>query len=253
MYGSVKWKLMQHSDFVKLGLNHNLFMEFLSRGYRKSTYEKWKELPLIKAVSDGFIFSESTPKGALREIFVEEIYNVNGFTPEKNQTVIDVGANYGDSAIWWSKKFGAKVIAFEPLDNVFKILEENIALNKADVEAYNLALGNGSDIIGNPEGTMLIKGGNVKFRTEKLDSFALERADILKIDVEGFEFEVIQGAEKTIRRLKPHIILETHSKELRSKCNEFLNELGYKLKFEGRTVTVKSPGMDKITNLFYSV
>ena len=141
-------------------------MEFLSRGYRKSTYEKWKELPLIKAVSDGFIFSERTPKGALREIFVEEIYNVKGFTPQKNQTVIDVGANYGDSAIWWSKKFGAKVIAFEPLDDVFKILEENITLNKADVKAYNMALGNGSDISGNSEGTMLIKGGNVKFRTE---------------------------------------------------------------------------------------
>ena len=253
MYGSMKWKLMQHSDFVKLGLNHNLFMEFLSRGYRKSTYEKWKELPLIKAVSDGFVFSKSTPNVALREIFVEEIYNVKGFTPHKNQTVIDVGANYGDSAIWWSKKFGAKVIAFEPLDDVFKILEENITLNKADVKAYNMALGNGSDISGNSEGTMLIRGGNVKFRTEKLDSYALEQVDILKIDVEGFEFEVIQGAEKTIRRLKPHIILETHSKELRRKCNEFLNELGYKLKFEGRTVISDSPGMDRVTNLFYSV
>ena len=253
MYGSMKWKLMQHSDFAKLGLNHNLFMEFLSRRYRKSTYEKWKELPLIKAVSDGFIFSERTPKGALREIFVEEIYNVKGFTPHKNQTVIDVGANYGDSAIWWSKKFWARVIAFEPLDDVFKILEENITLNKADVKAYNMALGNGLDISGNSEGTMLIKGGNVKFRTEKLDSYALEQVDILKIDVEGFEFEVIQGAEKTIRRLKPRIILETHSKELRRKCNGFLNELGYKLKFEGRTVISHSPGMDKVTNLFYSV
>ena len=100
---------------------------------------------------------------------------------------------------------------------------------------------------------MLIKGGNVKFRTEKLDSYALEQVDILKIDVEGFEFEVIQGAENTIRSLKPRIILETHSKELRRKCNEFLNELGYKLKFEGRTVISDSPGMDRVTNLFYSV
>ena len=137
MYGLMKWKLMQHSDFVKLGMNHNLFMEFLLREYRKSTYEKWRELPLIKAVSDGFIFSGSTPSIALREIFIEEIYNVDGFKPESGQMVIDIGANYGDSAIWWAKAFGTKVIAFEPLVNVFNALEENIKLNNVDLQEIN--------------------------------------------------------------------------------------------------------------------
>ena len=253
MFESIKWKMMQHSDFVKLGLNHNLFKDFLSQEYRKSTYEKWKELPSIKAVSDGFVVSQDTPSIALREIFVEEIYNVKGFTPERAQTVVDVGANYGDSSIWWAKKFGASVIAFEPLEHVFKILEQNVKLNEVCVKAYNKALGNGSDIFGNWKDTMLIKGGDVKYGTEKLDSYGLSQVDILKIDVEGFEYEVIQGAENTIRKFKPRIILETHSKELRRVCNRFLVEIGYKLKFKGRTAMSNTPGMDKVTNLFYSV
>jgi FkbM family methyltransferase len=199
----------------------------------------------------GFVFSENTPSGALREIFVEEIYNVGGFTPAFNQVVIDVGANYGDSAIWWAKTFRCKVIAFEPLVNVFTVLEENIKLNNADVMASNLAIGNGEEISGSSDGNMFCSGGDIKIRTEKLDSYSFERVDLLKIDVEGFELDVLLGAENTIRQFKPRIIIETHSKELRKKCHAFLTSLGYSLKVEGRTVTSKAPGMDKVTNLFY--
>ena len=137
--------------------------------------------------------------------------------------------------------------------NVFNVLEENIKLNDADVTAYNLALGNGEEISGSSDGNMFSSGGDIKIRSEKLDSYSFKRADLLKIDVEGFEMDVILGAENTIRQFKPRIIIETHSKELRKKCRAFLSSLGYSLKVEGRTITVKSSGMDKVTNLFYSV
>ena len=212
------------------------------------------EFPKIYAESLGFAFSDSTPGPSLREIFVDGIYNVASFTPERGQVVIDVGANYGDSAIWWSKKFGAKVIAFEPLPDVYSILEENIQLNRADVIAHNLALSDGSIIKGNrPNGeSMLLAGGDMELKSARLDAFNLEKADILKIDVEGFEYSVLNGSRETIKRLKPRIILETHSKDLRKKCHEFLTSMGYKIQVEGRTVIVKTKGMDRVTNLFYS-
>ena len=253
MFKSIKWKIKEHSDFVKTGLNHNLFKDFLSRKYRKSMYKIWDGLPLRKALSDGFIFSQDTPSIALREIFMEEIYNVKGFTPEKDQVVIDVGANYGDSSIWWSKKFGARVIAFEPLEDVYRILNDNIRLNNAGVITYNLALGNGANIKGKRNGSMLAVGGDTEIASSKLDDFKLEKVDLLKIDVEGFEYGVLNGSAETIKKFKPKIIIETHSVKLRRICHEFLSSMGYMLKVEGRTIISDSLGMDKVTNLFYAV
>jgi hypothetical protein len=91
------------------------------------------------------------------------------------------------------------------------------------------------------------------FQTKTLDSFNFDRIDLLKIDVEGFEYDVLNGAVNTIRRLKPKIILETHSKELRQKCDDFLKKAGYRLKVEGRTVLSNQKGFDEVTNLFYYI
>ena len=253
MYRTIKWKLREHSDLVRFGFMHNLLTDFISKRYRKASYNTWLEIPYKHTISKGFVFSENTPANALREIFVEEIYNIKGFTPAYGEVVVDAGANYGDSAIWWSRTFKAKVIAFEPLSEVFKVLEENIRLNKAEVTTYNVALGNGSLISGSSDGNMLSAGGDLTMKAEKLDSYIFDRVDLLKIDVEGFEFDVLKGAENTISRFKPRIIIETHSKELRKKCHEFLSAHGYILKVEGRTVASKAKGMDKVTNLFYSV
>jgi FkbM family methyltransferase len=252
MFNSVRWKFREHSDLVRYGVGYSIVRDFISYNYRKSHYKYWCELPGQLAALKGFKFSENTPSTALREIFLEEIYNVEGFKPENGQTVIDVGANYGDSSIWWAKTFGCKVVAFEPLVNVFNVLVENIKLNNADVVAHNLALGNGDDIIGRSDGNMFSSGGDVKIRSAKLDSYSFESVDLLKIDVEGFEMDVLEGAENTIRRFKPRIIIETHSKDLRKRCHAFLSSLGYSLQVEGRTVTSKMPGMDRVTNLFYS-
>lgn len=252
MYQTIRWKLEVHSELVKFGLKHNILSEVISREYRKNSYNTWLELPRKLAFSKGFVFSEGTPPKALREIFLEEIYNISGFTPAEDQVIIDVGANYGDSAIWWANTFKSKVIAFEPLKDVFGVLEENIRINNANVTAYNVALGNGDIIVGSSEGYMFSAGGDLNMRTEKLDNYSFERVDLLKIDVEGFELEVLKGAENTIRKFNPRIIIETHSKELRRKCHEFLMTLGYRLKVEGRTGYIKAPGMDRVTNLFYS-
>ena len=210
---------------MRFGIKHKLIRGLLSSNYRKSHYEKWLEYSQYVAKSKGFAFSENTPPNALREIFSDGIYDIRGFTSETNHMVVDVGANYDNSAIWWAKAFGSKVIAFEPLVNVFNVLEENIKLNDADVTAYNLALGNGEEISGSSDGNMFSSGGDIKIRSEKLDSYSFKRADLLKIDVEGFEMDVILGAENTIRQFKPRIIIETLSKELRKKCHAFILRL----------------------------
>ncbi len=88
----------------------------------------------------------------------------------------------------------------------------------------------------------------VKFRT--LDSYKL-KPDIMKIDVEGFELEVLDGAIKTIKKYHPKIIIETHSRALEKHTNEFLSKSGYKLAHEGRSVYNVNKEFDKVTNLFF--
>ena len=66
---------------------------------------------------------------------------------------------------------------------------------------------------------------------------------------------MLQGALKTIRKSRPKIIVETHSIELRRKCDEILETEGYTLKYKGRTVKEKGTSLsnkfDEIVNLFY--
>ncbi len=250
----IKWKMQQHRELVNYGIRHSFLRDLLSKSARTTSLEMWRELPMMVAKSMGCEFTTSTPSSSLNEIFVEKIYNVEGFVPSPKDTICDVGASYGDSSIWWSKVFGARVLAFEPLKDIYKILQSNIILNNVAVKSFNIALGNGDPIRSRKERDMLAKSempdSNIT-ETTKLDDLRIESLDILKIDVEGFELEVLKGAKDTIIRHGPKIIIETHSKNLRKICHEFLSSLGYSLKFEGRTIISKNPGMDRITNLFY--
>ena len=72
---------------------------------------------------------------------------------------------------------------------------------------------------------------------------------LIKIDVEGFEYEVLYGGLNFLKQYHPKIILEVHSKELFEKCNNFLLSLNYELQY---TDNERSNGlMDYVANLYY--
>ena len=190
------------------------------------------------------------------------------FQPKEGDTIIDIGAQYGDYAILWAKHFQAKVIAFEPLSGNFSEMFDDCVLNdvlsvdldKLDngkVDCQNYFVGDGNPITFGELGNMASKQEDGEEEdTITLDDFIEQNPyviepNIIKIDVEGFEMEVLKGAVNTLKTFHPKIIIETHSTELRRQCNEFLENLGYDLYFEGRTV--KGSGwMDEVTNLFYT-
>ena len=76
--------------------------------------------------------------------------------------------------------------------------------------------------------------------------------DMLRIMWKGFEYEVLEGGLNTIRKSKPRIILETHSSQLKVKCNNLLTDLGYTISHHGRVIKSNNPGMDHVQNIFYS-
>jgi FkbM family methyltransferase len=148
---------------------------------------------------------------------------------------VDVGANVGTWAHVLARLFG-KVTCFEPVPAVADCLEKNIERDKDHVTIHRVALGAAKGEVGLrlSEGSSgwthamptdekgakfletlhtkqygdVLKFDIVKAPVETLDSYNLEQVDFLKVDVEGFEYHVVQGGAATIKRCKPTIIIE---------------------------------------------
>ena len=236
----------------------------VSKEKRKTFCENHLRRGLYAANSMGVNVPLGFPIGSLCEVFFDKIYDMDGFIPKKEDTVIDVGAHTGDWTIYCAKVLQVnKIYGFEPLMDNVTHANSILSVNKCNnATIYQIALSDqDKEAVMEYNGTML---GEIKIGSEKkvetiqfrrLDSFNL-KCDLLKIDVEGFELNVLEGAIQTIRKNKPKIIIETHSIELQRKCHDYLLKEGYKLMAKGRKVNArrkyKSKSFDIVTNLFYS-
>lgn len=123
--------------------------------------------------------------------------------------VIDVGANIGDTVLVASVQVGpsGRVIALEPHPRTFQFLRENIALNRAaNVELFNVAAGAAAAaaLISDDRRDDMnrIGGGSVPVTVARLDDLVGDEQSVtlLKIDVEGYEKLVLDGAPRLLAR-----------------------------------------------------
>jgi len=145
----------------------------------------------------------------------------------EGMTYVDVGANIGHHALIAASRVGGRgaIHAFEPAPAMFEALRRNMNLNSCrNVSCNNCALGDQaglaqfylSDIshsCANSLGrTVHVTGRQVSVSVRTLDDYsvaaAINRLDVLKVDVEGAELMVLRGAERTIRQFQPLIVLE---------------------------------------------
>ncbi|HUN36328.1 MAG TPA: FkbM family methyltransferase [Trebonia sp.] len=115
---------------------------------------------------------------------------------------IDVGANVGTYSIW-AAELGAEVIAIEPAADTFSLLEENIALNGYSVSAVRAAAGDHCGwarfTSGLDAGNSLSSDGPAVTRLVTIDSLIGSRPVAgMKVDVEGFEIDVLRGAARAL-------------------------------------------------------
>jgi len=115
---------------------------------------------------------------------------------------VDVGANVGTYSIWAAEQ-GAEVIALEPAADTFDLLGENIALNGYPVTAIRAAAGDhcGSArfTAGLDAGNSLAADGPVLTDLVTIDSLIGDRPVAgMKVDVEGFEIDVLRGAARAL-------------------------------------------------------
>ena len=137
---------------------------------------------------------------------------------EPDTVVVEVGAHIGSHTVPISRLVGpwGRVYAFEPQRKMYRELHHNLALNGVtNVVPLRFAIGAGEARIiemnpprpGNEGGTGVGSGGD-RAELRSLDSFGFQRVSVLKIDVEGYENEVLAGASDTIRRNRPVIVIE---------------------------------------------
>ncbi len=147
---------------------------------------------------------------------------------------LDVGANIGYMSMAMASK--CNVVAFEPQPELFRILEENCGSN---VVCHNVAVGNTSGRAFMPRvrynernnfgGLGLVKEGfgTIEVPLVTIDSYEFQGVGLIKLDVEGFELQALQGAVNTIARCKPVLYVEDDRLEKRSALRAFIGELGY--------------------------
>jgi len=132
-------------------------------------------------------------------------------------TCLEIGANLGFYALIEAKA-GARVYAIEPVPRCINILRRNVELNGfSNVSIHETAIGNrnGTALFHESAATNWGRMANAKARPQqgkeiavlemKLDTFVaaegIERIDLLRFDVEGYEVELIEGAQKTLSEM----------------------------------------------------
>ncbi len=175
----------------------------------------------------------------------------------KDAIVFDVGAHHGESALLYNSLFNnGNIFSFEPFKESYKVLCNKV--NKYDnIFTFNLALGN---TIGNvnfhsnrfsatnsilpthPDasqswGNSLETIKEVKVEISTIDNFIerndIKKIDILKIDTQGTEYDVIEGALQSIQQNKIRLIyLEIITKHIYQN-QRFFDEILYLLRVNG--------------------
>lgn len=124
---------------------------------------------------------------------------------------IDVGANVGLWAKPLTRKFN-RVIAFEPLRQVYTCLERNVAGLPVDINRFALGSVNSTvEMVYDSEntgGSFVSEVGTGSIEIKRLDDLDLPKFGLLKIDCERHELEVLKGAMDTILKYKPIIVCE---------------------------------------------
>jgi FkbM family methyltransferase len=162
------------------------------------------------------------------EDYEPAVFNLLKQTIKPGSVILDVGANVGVLAIFmarWASP-GGRVYAFEPSPTPRKVLIEHLRLNgvSSGVTVCPLALG---DIEGEAtfyavgiSGKSALSGVNLGREAERfrvpvttIDAFCRSqniKPSLIKIDVEGFEFSVLNGARDTLKEFRPSVLVELH-------------------------------------------
>jgi FkbM family methyltransferase len=204
-----------------------------------------KEISTISSCSKHgeIILKDSINNGDVYEIFLKGQYRI---LPVSNAVVIDVGANIGDSSIYFALRGAKSVVAVDPVPHNYMVAIQNVRLNRlskkisiilggcaSETSFANISCTENSILSKVSDGTQVKVGltlaKNVKLEkyfkvklfslTDLLDENDIDTKAILKMDCEGCEYGVILSSPVDTLKRFSHIFIEYHYgyKDLRDK------------------------------------
>jgi len=188
----------------------------------------------------------------LRDITRTKLYSL----VEENDVVFDVGTNVGETLLNFAKQVGNEgfVYGFEPDERNYRNVQRNIGLNKLkNLRVFNFGVSDkresvklyrvdphnlGMNRILNAEESEQFQDFTL-IETNTLDNVVsendIQKIDLIKIDIEGYEMHALRGAQQLLKRFRPKLFIEvgyTRLLSLGTSPNEmiaFLRRFGYRV------------------------
>lgn len=170
------------------------------------------------------------------EIFFRRIHSYLIRNNLINGNIIDLGAWIGDNSLPWAKQIKNIVYAIDPSPNNINFIDEMARYNNINnIKTIQKAISDKNEVLGtnnNINMCSFVEGGSNKADAVSLD-YLYENREIdniafIHLDVEGFEFKVIKGAEQIIKNYMPLISYEQHlTTENYMELSTYLHNKGY--------------------------
>jgi FkbM family methyltransferase len=217
----IPWFLKSAIGMVRLLSNwHDFFFDHIHPASQKELVYAFRNGLRMKVRSGTF------DSRIINEIWVHQDYTPDGFGIAEDAIVVDVGAHIGTFSLFASRKARkGGVYAFEPMAGNFRMLEENIALNRpSNIICINKAMGGGSSLrqlrisADNSGGHSLLpseRSGSLQqvdciSLQDFIREYGLRRIDLLKLDCEGSEFDILFNAPDDAFHKIKRISMEYH-------------------------------------------
>jgi len=192
---------------------------------------------------------------------------------KKEDCCLDLGSHVGFFTMLFARLVGkdGKVFSFEPVKEGHNFQKKSVKKNRfSNIKLFNFALG---DVVEDKKAYVFSDSGMARFdrsilgleesqqtdifQIRTLDSISevtkLEKLDFMKIDIEGFEYRALLGGKNTIKKYKPNMLIEIHSRDNYEGIYSLLRELDYKLyDLENNKVDLKTDFGKKAYHIYVS-
>lgn len=249
-----KWIYDYNFHYKKIARTGLSFEDYLCFKYRKGCInDKISETSLLQTKikrTNSYWYTQT-----VLEIFDEEIYK---FTSSiNNPLILDCGSNIGISIIYFKNLYpDARIIGFEPDKEMFDICQYNCQqFNLNDVNLVNAAVWSENTELnfladGALGGHLTLDDKNListKVNAVKLSSYLDQKIDLLKMDIEGAEYEVLKSCKDDLGNVQ-NLFVEYHSfRNDSQKLDEILNilsEAGFRYYIKEAWQNMKKPFVD---------